>query len=442
MFVNKKVLGVAIAGVLFSASAAAAVVPVQLGVDDARVYAAEMKAPVDLSADANDMIAVALGYNFSAGEVRYGRFECTSNMTMDNVTVGEDSIAHDISLGAINGEGTSALFFSITGVNAVPTDAINITVDADNTLEDDGNVSCAFSIYDQPSQAQAGGSTGRIYTTGFKSFITRAASFEFKADPGTITADVEAGTGAYTDFINGNTLGGLTFGLVDLDGNGAVPLNSDGNDITLADIFSADTFVTVDGDLGAATDVNWAGYGVADDQGADSAEFDIGNVGNDGDVTITPDTEGAWLEGDYSATLHVDVNAGFEVADVGPVSLGSVVRNGTQLQAPLVNVPTGWISRLALTNTGNADRAYTISVQTEDGVTIDTANTTGTIKANSTKVIDNLGTVLTKFSTGAKARATLNINVAAPDKQIQGQYQLVSPEGSLSNYILTRPGTN
>jgi len=108
----------------------------------------------------------------------------------------------------------------------------------------------------------------------------------------------------------------------------------------------------------------------------------------------------------------------------------------------LVNVPTGWISRLALTNTGNADRAYTISVQTEDGVTIDTANTTGTIKANSTKVIDNLGTVLTKFSTGAKARATLNINVAAPDKQIQGQYQLVSPEGSLSNYILTRPGTN
>ena len=79
-------------------------------------------------------------------------------------------------------------------------------------------------------------------------------------------------------------------------------------------------------------------------------------------------------------------------------------------------------------------------MQGETGNTIGTANLTGTIPANSTKVVD-LTTVLTSFT--ASPRATLNVTVAGPNNQIQGLYQIVNPDkGSISNHVLVRPGTN
>ena len=145
----------------------------------------------------------------------------------------------------------------------------------------------------------------------------------------------------------------------------------------------------------------------------------------------------------YTATLKA-VSAAptvYDVNDIGGVVFGEIVRNGTELQAPLVNVPAGWISRLVLTNTGGTDRPYTIVVQGEDGNTIGTDHLTGTVKANKTMVIEDLKTVLTSFT--GYPRATLNVNVAGPNAQIQGLYQIVNPDsGSISNHVLVRPGTN
>ena len=130
----------------------------------------------------------------------------------------------------------------------------------------------------------------------------------------------------------------------------------------------------------------------------------------------------------------------YAFTDITGVKLGSIVRNGTQLQAPLAQVPSGWLSRLALTNTGSTARPYTIAVQGETGNTISTSNLTGTVPANGTTVID-LTTVLTGFT--ASPRATLNVTVAGPNNQIQGLYQIVNPDkGSISNHVLVRPGTN
>ena len=40
-------------------------------------------------------------------------------------------------------------------------------------------------------------------------------------------------------------------------------------------------------------------------------------------------------------------------------------------------------------------------------------------------------------------RATLNVTVAGPNKQIQGLYQIVNPtSGSISNHVMVRPGSN
>jgi hypothetical protein len=431
MSLNKKLLASAIAGLLFSANAGAVI----LGTDDARVYASEMEAPVDLSADAADTAQFEIGYNFSDGEVRYGRFECSTNLTMDNVVVSTGSA--DITLGAINGEGTSALFFSMTAGAApgVTADDV-IDVDGDNTLEDGNDVSCAFSIYDQPSQAQAGGATGRIYTTGMEPFIARAPSFVFTGTPDEATADVEAANGAYTGFEFGNNyFGELEFGLA-----ADVPFKADGTLITMNDLFDADTTITIAGDFSVADDMTWDGVS-ADDLDDGEASFDYFGA-NDGSLRFFENGDDAIPESSYKATLNAVANAGYEIADISNVDVGAIVRNGTQLQAPLAQLPTGWLSRVALTNTGSLARPYQIEVMGETGVTFTTDATklVGTIPANGTKVID-LNEVITGFSAGS--RGTVNVNVSAPNTQIQGLYQIVNPAaGSISNHVMVRPGTN
>lgn len=433
MTLKKTLLASAVAGLLFSANAGAVV----LGTDAAVTYASELEDGTVLAAGAHDTADFAIGYNFSPGEVRYGRFECSSNLTMDNVVVSEASA--DMALGAINGEGTSALFFSMTASNPIGDAAGTaddvISVDGDLTLEDGGAVTCSFSIYDQPSQAQAGGTTGRIYTTGFDPYINRAPSFVFTATPGEAVADVEAANGAYTAFETTGEFGSLTFGLVSAN----IPLDADGLPITMADIFDANTSVTITGDYTAAADLTWNG-GSADDITGDDATFDVGATATSGALVFVEDGTTPIAESGYTATLNAVANTGYVVADVGPIDAGAIVRNGTQLQAPLAQVPNGWLSRMVLTNTGTLDRPYEISVMGENGNTIGTSNLTGTVPANGTTVVD-LRTVLNSFS--GQARATLNVTVAGPNNQIQGMYQIVNPaSGSISNETMIRPGTN
>ncbi|MBW8366758.1 MAG: hypothetical protein K0M70_02740, partial [Arenimonas sp.] len=107
MSLNKKLLAGTIAGLLVSANAGAVV----LGVDPARNYAIELTKPVVLS-DVGDIIEARLNYNFSDGEVRYGRLECTTGAAELTPVAVPTTSAPGVSLGAVNGAGTPALFFS------------------------------------------------------------------------------------------------------------------------------------------------------------------------------------------------------------------------------------------------------------------------------------------------------------------------------------------
>ena len=436
MTFNKKLLAGAIAGLLVSANASAVV----LGTDPARRYAVELEKPVALT-DLADDVEFALGYNFSPSEVRYGRFECTANIEIDAPVVVSGDPAN-MAVGAVNGAGTPAIFFSLTADPglAIATDAIVIAVDADNSLLDNAAVNCAWSIYDQPSQAQAGGAAGRIYTTGYQPFITSVPSFSFTATPGQAIADVEAPTGAYTQFLGGTL---AFFGDLDFELVAAPPYNANGSVITFADLFDAATTIEVEGDFTAAADTGWNFYGSADSFTDTVATYNVGGNEFFGQMGIIANTIDPLQESDYNATLFAVANPGFVIDDVGPVFVGEVVRNGTQLQAPLAQVPGGWISRVVLTNTGSLPRDYEISVFGETGTTIstDAAEMVGQVPANGTKVIE-VPAFLTGF-TGGLPRATVNVTVAGPNNQIQGLYQIVNPtSGSISNHVMVRPGTN
>ena len=434
---NKKILaGAVLAGLAFTANVSA----VELGADPL-VFASEIEDGTEL-VTAIDDVEFAIGYNFSNGEVRYGRYECSANLTMDNVTLTEGG--GNVALGAINGEGTNALFFSMTG-NGVASETDTITVAGDNTLEDGGNVDCTFSIYDQPSQAQAGGTTGRIYTTGSDTVIERSSGFVFTHDATAsrvAVADVEAAGGAYFDFVGGDsTFGNLTFEAV------TGVLNTVGTQVALTDIFDTDSTVELQGDLSAAFDPACPIWSMADgwcpiDVDGNVETFAAFDVDGSGGFSYWYTMEDPILESEYTATLNAVANLGYDVSDVGPIFVGEITRNGTQLQAPLVQTPNAWVSRIVLTNSGTTARPYEMSIMGESGniIGIDSTLLVGTVPANGTKVIE-LDDVLLSFS--GQSRATINVTVAAPNDQIQGLYQIVNPDsGSISNHVMVRPGTN
>lgn len=437
MSINKKLLATAVAGLLVSGNAAAVV----LQTGPALTYANELVAPFSVTTvagspqDLNDDIAFNLGYNFSGGEVRYGRLECSSNMTLSNPVISESSA--DITLGAINGAGTNALFFSITATNPVggATAGVALNVDADLAFSNKNNVNCEFSIYDQPSQAQAGGTTGRIYSTGTRPFATFADSVVFTTAGGRSVADVQA-VPAYTHFVGGDNLfGQLTFGLT-----GATRLDKDGLQITMADIFAPTTTVTLAGSFDAATSVTWAG--TAANPLTSTVATWAGNSAVSGEFAYNESGSAEIQASSYVASLNPVTNAGYTVSARSLNDAGTIVRNGTQLQAPLAQLPTGYLSRIALTNTGSVARAYTIRVIGETGNTITTnaQGLTGSIPANGMKFFE-LNTVISGFSAGT--RAAVIVTVDAPNEQIQGVYQIVNPaNGSISNHVMVRPGTN
>ena len=477
---NKKLLAAAVVGTLAAGNAAAANLSAPGGAIPAyfaKEIIATPAAPATLGtgASAQTQLTWNIGYNFSQGEVRYARLQCSDNIAFDAATTITLSDPAAGNVGAINGLGTNVVTFSITSVggpgnNVLETDTLLVDGDHDITSTDT-NVNCSVALYDQPSQAQAGGTVGLITNTYFTgAYLSFATSYELVATATTHTADVEA-VPSFSSFLpdaytsnttafmgKGGSLTSIAYRVKDPDGAGgqAATFDVDGNPVTLATLLDTDTSIVVAGDYALAANaaaplytgaalarVKLAGNN-ADALTATSATFEVGNAGFSGVSFDVTRRAGVLISpADYTASLKA-VSADpavYKVSDITGVKLGSIVRNGTELQAPLVQVPGGWISRLVLTNTGGTDRPYTIAVQGEDGNTIGTANLTGTVPANKTVVIEDLNTVLTSFS-GAP-RATLNVTVAGPNAQIQGLYQIVNPDkGSISNHVLVRPGTN
>lgn len=474
MSLNKKILAVAIAGA-FAGNAAAADLSAPGGAIPAyfaKEIIATPAAPVTLttSASAATQLTWGIGYNFSLNEVRYVRLECSDNIEFDPATAISISSAGG-NIGAINGLGTNLLTFSITSngaPNVLATDTMLVVGDHAITSTD-SNVNCTVGMYDQPSQAQAGGNVGLITNTVFSgAYLAFAPSYRLIATATEHTADVEAvpsftsfvpdsDTNATTAFLGFST---VTYGLRDPDGTGpqTATFQINGTPMTLPTLLAAGTTVRVDGDYALAASTGATPYDVAarnrallngtaaSAMTATTATFAVGNTAFANNWLQLTRRAGAVIPAaDYTATLRaVAANPTvYAVSDIGGVRLGSIVRNGTELQAPLAQIPAGWISRMVLTNTGSVARPYSLTILGETGNTIVTnaAGMTGSVPAGRTVVVDLPTNVFTSF-TGAP-RATIIANVAGPTKQIQGLYQIVNPEkGSISNHVMVRPGTN
>ena len=470
---NKKLLAAAIVGTLAAGNAAAADLsasPAAAPAYFAKEIIASTAAPRTLTTSpAATNLNWKTGYNFSSGEVRYARVECSSNMKFGaGTTVAIDTAT--ASIGSINGVNSSVMTFSVTSGSTLITQASRLTVTGNHAITGtDSPVNCTVGLYDQPSQAQTGGTTGLIPGSVFSgAYLAFAPSYELVvASPTTDVANVESNP-AFSRFVprlfgdlaavvGYNATTNVKYQVRDPDGGTGqgAPYGINGAEVTLADLLSSDTVLEVQGDYSLIRSAGSTPYDAAarartgfgynaSALTATKATFPVGaNTQNTGLVLNKSAVPTNLInESEYVASLIVDAAQPslYNVTDITGVNIGKIVRNGTQLQAPLAQVPGGWLSRLVLTNTGSLDRAYSIAVTGEAGNVISTDNLTGSVPANGTKVID-LVDVLKGF-TGAP-RATLNVTVSGPNNQIQGLYQIVNPDqGSVSNHVLVRPGTN
>lgn len=488
MNLNKKILAAAIVGGLFT-TAAQAQVNISAATPTPVRYAEEIvsstASPVTLAAITENRIQTALLYNFSPGEVRHARIECSPHIRIATGAVTSSNT--NTTIGAINGLGTNAIHFSLTA-GASPNQAVStdtLTITGDRSITSTAAGTCSYSLYDTPSQAAAGGATGRIVTTGDRPYLAVGRSFRLLVTaPRTSTADVEA-TPAFGNFVADapTTTSTAALATVQFDVQATnVPRLPDGTEITtsaqLDDILGATTAIRVnasnDGFSAAAnaTTPFYTGDALnrvyisssntactlgtaATNLSATQANFNVGATPRGPFLLCMERLAGNTIPvSDFTTGLNaVAASAAFAPVSIAAVASGNIVRNGTSLQAPLVQTPTGFISRIVLTNTGTIARPATWNFRPATGGSASEANTTYTgattgtlnVPANGSVVVslvDVLGTAATTFG-GTPPRGVFTVNVAGPNSQIQGLYQIVNPaNGAISNHVMVRPGSN
>ena len=439
------------------------------GNPDIPVYASEIIAspasPATLSNAGNVLdLTTPLNYSFSIGEVRYARIACSGGLRFAPGSAVSLLGAGSASLGAINGVGTSVITFSITANDGAVVAADQLVVSGDRLATDTAPVRCSYGLYDVPSQANAGGSVGRVAGTE-GDYLRFAPATAFTAASRTSVADVTAWP-VYTDFVPDApttaataALGPVTYGLAM-----PAPLTPAGVPITLADLHAAGpggTRLVVSGDFGAAANADGGFTGAALSRvyvssalgtcspgtpaaslSATQAQFDVGVVPVAGMLCLAPADGAAIPAATYSARLDAvpAAPAVYSVQGFGPLAAGVIVRNGLELQAPLAQVPPNYLSRLVLTNGGREGRIFDVRVLGETGNVISTGELRGTVPGSGTIVID-LSQILTGFT--AAPRATINVTIRSPSAVVQGLYQIVNPDaGSVSNHVMVRPGSN
>lgn len=468
-FFNKQALAFAVVGALASGNALAGA---QINTTS-NVYAKEIAMPAVLTVP----VIWNLGYNFNDNELRYACVKLTGATPVAATvtpTIG-NAVNGPMSVGSVNVNGNVAFFTltsgDLTGPSADYT--VNLAALQFNVPNQTTTVTATVGLYDNPAAAGSCDASNPQLIPGTgdtEQLISFKPSFAFEIDPNKATASVE---NMPTSFAGFKSVAGVTttadearLAYAELVQVNIGNLKANGTPISLSDIFPTTATLTVEGDFGdwlTATEFDGVAAAGAN-LTATSAKWTVNPRALDGDfwVYADPTSDEEIAPGIYTAKLAVTPNAGYNLGagDNKPVVLvpsvdeslnntdntvednsaiaGQIVQDGVRLQAPLVQVPGGWLSRLVITNTGNKDRTFFLTVQGEDGTTITTGNTDGyVVKAKKTYVIEDMSSVLQGFNAGAKTRATVIATVAGPEKEIKGLYQIVNTTNlSLSNYVM------
>ena len=467
MSFNKKILAVAIFGGLFSTAANA---QVNLSAAAAPVIVASENADgasfTDIgTAAAAFNIDTALRYNFDNGEARFGALKCDANIRISLNGLPTLNFPTQGTIGAVNGNGTSTLFFTLTdnvglvdntgtvaNENLDSTDIISFPVGA-VTLAAIQAGSCSFGVYSNPTDAGTAGTAGVIPgSISSQQYVSVASGYTFGAVANDLISDgTAANTPAFTTFTTGGTNLGNVGSVTSGTAAGDQLYAPTGNDIGYADIFGTGSALDIRGDFTGVASVFLSDFSTCTPVLATTttavpannvASITVNALQLTSDFVCLQYTNGSTIPvtNAFTATLRsVAASAAVKATTRGPLNLGSISRNGVELQATLTQQPTGWISRIAVANDNTTTRPYQVRVLLENGQTAPGGTRTGNLAPGLT-VID-VSSLVSGFS-GAP-RATVILSVAANTNSFQALYQLVEPtKGAITNAQMVRPGTN
>ena len=470
MSFNKKILAVAIVGGLFSTAANAQVNLSNTGAPAPVVVASENADNSSFSdigtAAAAFNINTALRYNFDNGEARFGAMKCDANIRISLNGVPTLNFPTEGTIGAVNGNGTSTLFFTLTdnaGVTDDPaTPLVNENLDATDVISFPvGAVvlaaiqagSCSFGVYSNPTDAGTAGTAGVIPgSISSQQYVSVASGYTFGAVANDLISDgTAANTPAFTTFTTGGTNLGNVGSVTSGTAAGDQLYAPTGSDIGYADIFGTGSALDIRGDFTGVASVFLSDFSTCTPVLATTttavpannvASITVNALQLTSDFVCLQYTNGSTIPvtNAFTATLRsVAASAAVRATTRGPLNLGSISRNGVELQATLTQQPTGWISRIAVANDNSTTRPYQVRVLLENGQTAPGGTRTGNLAPGLT-VID-VSSLVSGFS-GAP-RATVILSVAANTNSFQALYQLVEPtKGAITNAQMVRPGTN
>lgn len=412
-----------------------------------------------------DMSAtVTVGATFAIDAVAYVRFDLSSGVFNAAPTATVTGGAANLSQG---GAGQNFVIFALTpGAGTALAAAAVVTLTAPTlTVTSQTAVNMTYRTFE--TLTNAANQTLPLKTVSAAPFVafTPALTYTATAAATAPIADVSQATLAYSDF---TVIGEKPLGIGQITVNTVA--KQDGTAATAADVLSGTNSLSVTGDFTFA-----ASAGLYDATALSRINLDTSatcanaNAGNPAFAASTLSGTTATFAAIASAnlvtglTLCVNpqpgvtaINAsaytgaftlvpqtGYTVTSPRAAAYASITRNGTVLQAPLIQTTAGYITRFALTNTGSTPATFTTVVRTEAGnaCTLGTG-TTGTIPANGQLVIAATD-ICTGFTAGQAARGAAIFTINAPTNNIQGVFQVVNAgSGSVSNTVMVRPGTN
>lgn len=418
-------------------------------------------APGILSAD-----TAKLGFTFGAGVPAFVRIDLSNGAKFAGIptlAVVDSNVSNSSAPTIVVSQGGDAESYVIFSVTPIPaTDQLletgPVTFSALQTapsgvkVVNQNTVTLTYGLYETGTLAankQTPLKTASGPYIGFKPAI------DFSIDSAYTTIASVSAVPAFTQFLNGATttqarLGGVNFKLASptpVLATGSKPSSladilADGTSYAVAGDFTvraATTPVTLTDDYGCTGEIRsftsvtdtLATYtpAVAFTSGFDSDDY----------VCYSVNGTAAIPASSYNITLNPVAKSGFTVAAKTLNPLGTIVRDGTTLQAPVVQYPPGFSGRIFLANSGTVDAPYTTTFLPDVATTVGPpgAGATGTIPAGKHILVD-VSTIFTV--TAGPPRGSLIVNVAGQPGNIEGAYQLYnSAAGTLTNSTMMTP---
>ena len=465
MLSNKFALKTSVAVVL---GALSAVANAQVNLDASAPVSVKYASEASISTSGTTLIdgtnvqqaTVTLGASLGTGVAGYVRVDLAGGNFACNPT-----FAVNASAGAANtvlssgGNGTNFAIFAVSptdgasliGTNTATIDTAPPGATCGVRVTDKSGVAMTYRLFESLTNAANPTSTNTLKTRSGVSYVAFTPSLAVASTAASATADVGATSGAYTNF---TPTGVKSLSSIAITESGAL-LPATGVAATDGDI-AASGVVTVTGDFQGVrnTDDTYTGAALSRvylSDGADCTTTSAAATSLSATSATFASITGSSLAAasrqlcfnpqgtkqiqasTYTGVLDLTGQTGFTVTDPA-LNIGSISRNGITAVAPLVQIPTGYLSRLVLVNRSSASRDYTVTAVSESGVTLTLSGAAagGTLAANQTSIID-----LPALISGG-VRGSLVVTVNAPLSQVDVLYQVVNPSaGSVSNMLLS-----